>query len=307
MLTILRLSLRRRLPLSAMPVFLVFCWVGTQKWPAWSIGGSDVPGGANAAQASVNLTAKEADGVADSDLVYDRLDGTSAKRKVVDLLDEALERIGRISGYTAQLRIQERIRGTLGPEQRFEMKLRHSPFAVYMKSVTPTSGREAIFAEGRFDNKLVAHQVDWTRRLTPRLVLAPTSPLVLAYSRHPITEAGLANLARSLRKAAQLDLDDDGAITVLDRVADAEGRAWLRSTHDYARTSFTRSFSRVEVFYDPTTSLPLRMSGYDWPKPGDSGEPQLGEQCAFEELNFDVPLSDLDFDPENPAYDYKPR
>jgi hypothetical protein len=33
----------------------------------------------------------------------------------------------------------------------------------------------------------------------------------------------------------------------------------------------------------------------------------LAEQCIFDDLKFEVGLSDRDFDPDNPAYDFKPR
>jgi hypothetical protein len=307
MITISQASLRRRLPLSAVPAFMLVFWVASCRWPARSIGGWDLSGDsritvANAGSAPPAARSEIADVTAD-----DRLEGLAAKRKVVELLDQALARLESISGYAATVRITERIRGVLGAEQRFEMKLRHSPYAVYLKSVKPVAGREAIYAEGFNDNMLVAHQVDWTRHLKPRLALAPTHGLVLAYSRHPITEAGILHLAQTLRQEALLDLDDAAAETVLERVTDSEGRVWLSSKQNRACPGPGRSFARVEVFYDPTTSLPLRMSGYDWPKPEDAGELPLAEQCIFDDLKFEVGLSDRDFDPDNPAYDFKPR
>jgi hypothetical protein len=299
MFAISRAHLRRGLPLSALLAFPLFLWVAPSPWLTASIRVWDLAGASHATPPDTELTIFTAPA--------DRLEGLAAKQGVVELLDQALARLERITGYTATVRLQERVRGVLGSEQRLEMKLRHSPFAVYLKSLAPVMGREAIYAHGQNENKMVAHQVDWTRHLTPRLMLSPTHPLVLAYSRHPITESGLAHMAQSLRKAARLDLDDDGAVTVLTRVTDADGRAWLRSTHQYARPAPGRSFARVEVLYDPTTSLPLRMCGYDWPERGAAGEPLLAEHCAFDDLKIDVPMSDRDFDPDNPAYDFNPR
>jgi hypothetical protein len=307
MLSITRALRRHRVPLSAVPAFVVVFWVASCRWPGRSIGGWDLSGVSGATRANtVSAPTGGRAGVAEVGL-EDRLEGLAAKRRVVELLDQALARLERFSGYTATVRMRERIRGVLGDEQRFEMKLRHGPFAVYLKSLDPVAGREAIYAEGRHGNKMVAHQVGWTRHITPRLVLAPTNALVLAYSRHPITEAGIAHMARSLRRAAQLDLGDDGTQTVLARVSDGDGRMWLYSTQNHTRPGPERSFARVEVFYDPATSLPLRMAGYDWPKPGDAGGPHLAEQCVFDDLQFEVTLSDRDFDPDNPAYDFNPH
>jgi hypothetical protein len=305
MLTFSGPRLRGLLRLSALVAFPLCIWLAACRWQTESIGGLDFVGASTASPADAvpGPSAARADNaVASSE---DRWEGVPAKRRVLELLDQALARLERAPGYTVKFRMRERIKGVLGPEQRLEMKLRHSPFAVYLRSLEPHAGREAIYAEGRNNDKLVVHQVDWTRHLTPRLVLAPTSGLVLAYSRHPITEAGLANLSRSLRKTAELDLGDDGTKTVLDRVADSEGREWLHSIHKYARPGPERPFARVEVFYDLPTSLPLRMSGYDWPRPGVVSAPQLGEQHIFEDLNFEVTLSDQDFNPDNPSYDFK--
>ena len=57
------------------------------------------------------------------------------------------------------------------------------------------------------------------------------------------------------------------------------------------------------MLYDPETRLPRRIDSYDWPEPGKGpGALQLAERYSYEDLDLDAPLSDLDFDPANPAY-----
>jgi hypothetical protein len=229
--------------------------------------------------------------------------GQPAKRALLAALEAACERLGRVEGYTATFRKRERIGGVLGPEQSMAMKLRHRPFAVYLKYLSHRAGREVIYAEGRNENKLVAHNGGWSRLIAPRLALDPTDPLALAHNRHPVTEAGLAHLARSLADACRDDLNDPGVAVTLDRVTEG-GRAWWRATQDYSVRRPGRAFTRVEVHFDPETGLPLRLDGYDWPEPGPApaGDPPLGEQYRFENLALDAPLGDPDFDPDNPAY-----
>src|SRR5438067_528932 len=71
------------------------------------------------------------------------------------------------------------------------------------------------------------------RSLVPRPALPPDHPLALADARHPITEAGLTNLTARLIGFRRMDLDDPGAVTIVDRTHDEQGRPWLRSLHEH--------------------------------------------------------------------------
>jgi hypothetical protein len=231
-----------------------------------------------------------------------RLDGVPAKKLLLKFLLEARARLERVEGYTATFRKQERIKGKLGPEQTMAMKVRNRPFAVYVKFLAPKAGKEVVFAEGRHGGKVIAHNGDWTRRLVPRLAVSPTDRLALADSRHPITEAGLVRLTDKLVGFRRMDLEDDDAGTILDRTTTPDGQERLRSIHTHSIRSEERPFARVEILYDPVTGLPLSISSFDWPKPGHDGPLDLAERYAYHDLRLDVPLTDLDFDPENPAY-----
>ena len=76
----------------------------------------------------------------------------------------------------------------------------------------------------------------------------------------------------------------------------------LIQVHLHPHQAPERPFARVEVLYDPETRLPLRISNYDWPQPGDRGELPLAERYSYDDLNFQAPLSAIDFDPANPNY-----
>jgi hypothetical protein len=64
----------------------------------------------------------------------------------------------------------------------------------------------------------------------------------------------------------------------------------------------TRPFARVEILYDPATHFPLRISSFDWPAPGQTGDLELAERYAYDDLNLEAPLTPADFDPTNPDY-----
>ncbi|WZO99032.1 DUF1571 domain-containing protein [Isosphaeraceae bacterium EP7] len=233
-----------------------------------------------------------------------RLAGLDAKRILMDTVLAVGERLRGEAGYTAIFHKRERIKGKLGEDQVMEMKARNRPFAVYFKFLNPTPGKEVVYAEGHRDGKVLAHGVGLARFLVPRLAVAPDSPIALADSRHPVTDAGLLNLTERLIAYRKLDLIQPEAETILDRVPGPDGRDWPRSVHLHHARTPDRLFARVEILYDPETRIPLSISNYDWPAPGKGDETPLAERYAYEALNFDVTLTDLDFDPANPAYQF---
>ncbi|QDV33373.1 DUF1571 domain-containing protein [Tautonia plasticadhaerens] len=235
-----------------------------------------------------------------------RLDGREAKRYLLAFMEQAVRRLDRVDGYTAVLTRQERIGGELGPEQRLRIKIQHEPFAVFLRFEAPNAGKEVLFHEGRFEDHLLAHNGDWTRRLIPRFKLDPHGPIALADNRHPITEAGLAHLSRKLLQYRKLDLDDPHAETILDRSTDEDGRLWYRSVHTHSTYTDERPFAYVEIRYCPDLLLPLQIESYDWPEPCcDLEDVELAERYHYSDIDLDVSFSALDFDPTNPEYGFQ--
>ncbi len=231
-----------------------------------------------------------------------RLDGIEAKARLLTLLTAAAERLTRVESYTATFRKQERLNDRLGPEQTLAMKVRQKPFAIYFKFLSPQQGKEVVYAEGHHDNKLIAHAGGVARFLVPRLAVAPDHPLALSDARHPVTEAGLANLTSRLIHFRRLDLNDPAADTALDRFTDSTGRPWVRSVHTHSHQEPDRPFARIEVLYDCATIIPLDIRNYDWHSSEPAGELALAEHYRYDDLDLEATLSSLDFDPANPAY-----
>lgn len=234
-----------------------------------------------------------------------RLEGRAAKLVLLDVLVAAAERLDRVDGYTATFHKQERIKGRLGPPQTLSMKLRHHPFAIYFKFLSPVEGKEVVYADGQRGNKMIAHSAGAARFLVPRLALPPDHPIALADSRHAVTDAGIVNLTARLIHYRQLDLDDPMATTVLDRVKDARGQSRLRSIHAHPHPQPDRPFARVEVLYDPHTFFPVDIRNFDWPQDENAGDLLLAEHYAYENIQTNVTLGPLDFDPSNPEYQFQ--
>lgn len=233
----------------------------------------------------------------------EKLEGDEAKRLMLELLLPVEAKLDRMTGYTATFRKQERIGTTLRPEETLAIKIRHRPFAFYGKFLAPRPGKEVVYAEGHHENKVIATGGGLTRLLVPRLALDPSSPVALADSRHPVTDAGLAHLVHRLVRFRKLDLTDAEATTSLDHWTDPSGRRWFRSTHLHSHRNADRPFAKVEVLYDTASLMPLRISNFDWSAADalDVVGP-LAEKYGYDDVQIDVPLSALDFDPANPNY-----
>lgn len=231
--------------------------------------------------------------------------GRQAKQLLLEFLKRADERLSTVDSYTATFRKQERINGKLHPLQTIQLKARNSPFALYLKFLAPKKGKEVIYGTGLHDGKVIAHNGDWTRRLIPRLAVAPTDPLALIDTRHPITDAGLVNLTRRLIGYRELDLTDPEAVTILDSTEDDQGRRWPRSIHTHPVKTAERPFIRVEVLYEPDSFIPRKITCYDWPAPGEPAKPlELAESYEYDDLDLNAHLNDRDFDLTNPDYEF---
>lgn len=230
------------------------------------------------------------------------LTGDGAKRLLLDCLIEAEANLKDRTGYAATFRKRERLRGQLGPMRTMRIKVRHEPFAVYLKFLGPDAGKEVVYADGFNDNCLIGHDAGLTRLLVPRVKLDPTGPIAMRDNRHPITDIGLANLTTRLVAFRRLDLTDTNASTVLDWFTDEEGRRWPRSTHAHAHQGPDRPFARVELLYHPESFIPRQITSYDWPAEGHEGPLELAEHYQYDDVDFDAKLTDQDFDPANPLY-----
>jgi hypothetical protein len=126
----------------------------------------------------------------------------------------------------------------------------------------------------------------------------------MANNRHPVTQTGIRNLVHRLVGYRQTDLLDPRAETILDTYHDEQGRPWRRSIHLHPDRHPDRPFAKAVVLYDLATGLPRRFEGYDWPEPGASCEPLLGESYTYDELDPSACFADIDFDVANPAYEF---
>jgi hypothetical protein len=224
----------------------------------------------------------------------------------LDLAYAALERANAIRDCSFTFVRREEIDGELTDHDYMFMKVRNEPFSVYIYChgpVTPKA-QEAIFIDGRNDGKAWAHPTGLLNKIVGTISLLPTGPRMMEGNRYPMTDAGPVKMLKKLiehheeeRKYGECDVRITPGVKV-----DARDCTCVQVIHPTRRQNF--SFHKVCIFYDNEMKLPIRWEAYDWPRET-SGDPPLVEEYTYRELKFNPGLTDVDFDINNPAYNFK--
>ena len=133
--------------------------------------------------------------------------------------------------------------------------------------------------------------------------LDPAGRMAMKESHYPITELGFATLLERLIEVAQHDLAYDECNVRMYQGAKIDGRSCfgLDVVHPWPRDHF--SFHKARVLIDAELQVPVYYASYTWPE--DVGaEPPLVEEYTYRDVRLNVQLSDADFDPANPAYQF---
>ena len=221
-------------------------------------------------------------------------------RPAIRIASESLERLETVNDYEATLMKRERIQGELQSET-MRIKFREAPFSVYLGFGGENAGREVLYVEGRNQNNMLAHEGSGLKSLVGTVSLSPSSPDVLAHSRHSITEIGLRNLLRYMIERWESEAEFGECEVQYYQNAKLGERECLviESTHPQPRRQFR--FHMTRLFFDKETSLPVRVENYGFP-PRPGMDPLLEEEYTYSNLRTNVGLTDRDFDRNNPSY-----
>jgi hypothetical protein len=221
---------------------------------------------------------------------------------------------GEIKDYTCTLVKRERIDGRLSKHAFAFVKLRHqdardgvaaTPFSVYMRFSDPSDirGREVLFVDGRHKGKLIARNGGSNFGYVT-VAISPLSELAMVDNHYPVTEMGIRNLVERLLEIGEEELQHDEIEVKYYRGAKINDRVCtaIEVTHPVRRSHFRYHIARI--FIDDELQLPIRYASYDWPEKK-GGTPRLIEEYTYLDLNFNVGLTDSDFDYKNDEYKFE--
>lgn len=201
-----------------------------------------------------------------------------------------------VKDYTCVFVARENIKGRMNEDQYMAAKFRQAPFSVSMKWLGPQrlAGQEVCFFYGKNQNKLKV-QSKGILGVAGFVSVDTDDPRVREQSRHSIYEAGIGNLIESTIKSWDLDKRTGKAVT---RIAEAEfdKRACYRvETIRTERLPQVYSYRSV-IYLEKNSKYPLRNENYAWPVQGGDPNGDLLEVFSYTNLQFNVGLTDRDFD-----------
>ena len=193
--------------------------------------------------------------------------------KPAEIVTEARAALDAMANYQVSMHRQERVNGSLLPEEDVVLAVRRDPKAVRLTWPSgPNQGREVLY---RSDEPGGQMHVKMANPALPRLSLSPESPMVMRNSRHPVTEAGFASLVEGLENALKAPAASSISYAGLEA---AEGLD--RPHHCLVRTS--PSGERWRIYLDPGTHLPSLLQATD-----SGGE--LLERYLFRDVRSNLP------------------
>ena len=209
-----------------------------------------------------------------------------------------------VRDYSCTMVKRERVDGKLGEPEYIFMKIRHEPFSVYTYFLKPDSsrGQEAIYVEGKNNNKLLAHSTG-IQAVLGTMSLDPNGSLAMRGQRYPITTAGLKKLVEKMITLGEHDTKYGECEVKFFKGAKIENRSCLMIEihHPVQRRNFRYALARIYV--DDEWKVPVRFEGYEWP--AQAGQPLvLVEEYTYLRIQFNRGYTDLDFDPKNTNYKF---
>lgn len=224
-----------------------------------------------------------------------------------------------VKDYTAILVKRERVNGRLNDPQYMFVKLRNekkspegkivTPFSFYLKFLKPSSvkGREVVYTRGKNNGRLVAHEGGLKGRFTPSLNLDPHGAIAMMGQRYPATDIGIENLCSKLLVRGKHDMKVGGNCSVEEQRATVDRRPATRIEVTHHEPLPKLDFHKARIYLDDEYGLPVRYEAYDWPARGKTAitEDELIEEYTYVRLNFNVGLTDKDFDAANSDYNMK--
>lgn len=213
----------------------------------------------------------------------------------LDLIEACYAKSQTLDQFTQNFTKRERLEGKLGETEKVFIKFRSKPLSIYMRwTEDPHQGREVIYLEGQHENKAVLHE--YVGPLNVLVKLDPAGAEARKKSLRPITDAGIRNATKSLRELSRRGRQRGDMRLGYVGMEKLNGRdvCLLCRTMD-KRDDYCAYVTLIYV--DLEYMLPVKVVGYDW-------DYEISWIYESRDIKTDVTLTDGDFDPKNPEYDY---
>ncbi|MFZ2447478.1 MAG: DUF1571 domain-containing protein [Syntrophobacteraceae bacterium] len=215
---------------------------------------------------------------------------------IVRLIEQMESSYARVNDYQAVFHKQERVGGKLLPEETILLKFQ-KPLKVYMKWVgEPLKGTEALYAQGKYDNKLIARGGGILGVVT--LSLDPRGSTAMKGNRHPITEVGFGFIIEELRRNLDRALPRGECRIIRMGEEAVNGRpATVIEAGFNSREGRKYYASRMVMTIDKECLLPVGNMFYD-------DRDVLVEKYSYTDVKLNVGFTVMDFSRQNDKYGF---
>ncbi len=213
---------------------------------------------------------------------------------IVRLLDQMESSYAKVNDYQATFHKQERVEGNLLPEETILLKFQ-KPLKIYMNWIgEPLKGQEALYVQGKYDDKLIAHRGGILGAITLSLDL--NGPTAMKGNRHPITHTGFGFTIEQSKRTIESALQSGGLQIVRMGEEPFEGRPAIVIDAVYNTREARQYSSGHMVFHiDRALMLPVGSVLYD-----DKGV--LIEKYYYTDVKLNVGFTEVDFSRSNEKY-----
>jgi len=221
--------------------------------------------------------------------------------KLMVHLTRSLEAIEKIPAYTAILEQRVQKRGRVLDTDFIDLKLRRSPFSVYLK--WHDDAQEVVYVEGLNDGRLLAHPTKGFASLRPIWRLRPNSSQAMKESRYPLTEVGIEKLTRMALEFYRTETTTQTDIVCVETPVLAEGRPAIAFQVFFSNEQISPQYATSCLTFDNESGLLVSLETHGWDVDGKPG--LLLELYRYHRITPNPELADEDFSEMNPAYGFR--
>ncbi|MHC1727675.1 MAG: DUF1571 domain-containing protein [Syntrophobacteraceae bacterium] len=201
---------------------------------------------------------------------------------------------GNVKDITCFLYLKELIDDKYIEQKNVFVKHR-KPLSFYLKYTEgEKKGTEVIYVQGQNSNKLVAHSGGLLKWLT--LKLDPTGSIAMKDSRHTVLEAHIGRIIEICDKNYKLAMH-----LKVGTFEPCEERLIGGRPTDCIKAVFPndkRFYGGVNyIYFDREYKFPIAVEIHGWKN-------ELLEKYEYTNIKLNLGLSDKDFDPKNPEYEF---
>jgi hypothetical protein len=207
------------------------------------------------------------------------------------LLDGMKTRYESVRDYSCELERQERVKEKIRVESGIRVRFM-KPFSIYLRWTKEAKGKEALYCQGHYNDRVVYHSGGFFRCIT--LKLAPRGSLAMRGNRHPITEAHIGHFIAVIEHEALRGLERGEGTVRSQGVVSHDGRTASRYRAEFPEGYYARV---VDVDIDAELGLPIRIEARD------AGGALL-EMYHFTDIRLNPGFTGNDFDINNPEYGF---